>query len=236
MKAVFKFPAAKVTEVFLSVQGEGIYAGEPHIFVRFYGCNMKCEFCDTSQYEIPMDLPLTKLIYEISAADKDKKAAAVAITGGEPLLHSDFLKCMLPVLRRRGYRIYLDTNGTLPEKLQELIDAVDIIAMDIKLPSSTGYRDLWKEHLEFLKIAKAKEVFTKTVVTGRTDEADMDKTIDLIETVDRRIPLILQPASEFGEFKAVADHNTLLQWQKKARERLGDVRIIPQLHKIEGIR
>ena len=152
------------------------------------------------------------------------------------MLHTQFLKVLLPALRERGYKIHLDTNGTLPDKAKEVIGLVDIIAMDIKLPSSTRNRHFWEEHLEFLRAVRAKEVFIKMVITDETHDADIEKAIELIESVDKNIPLILQPASAFGDFKGVPDNAKLLDWQKRAREKLKDVRIIPQLHKIKGIR
>lgn len=236
MKIIFKQPTAKVTEVFLSIQGEGVYAGEPQIFVRFHGCNMRCAFCDTPQGEAPGDSSIRAIVDKISKTNKDKKTKAVAITGGEPLLHSHFLKVLLPALRERGYKIHLDTNGTLPDRLKEVIDLVDTVAMDIKLPSSTKDRHFWEEHLEFLKIAKTKEVFIKTVVTNETHEADIERAVKLVEALDINIPFILQPASESGEFKGVPENARLLEWQKKALSRLKDIRVIPQLHKNRGIR
>jgi len=236
MKIILKHPKARVTEVFLSIQGEGIYAGEPHIFVRFHGCNMRCTFCDTPQGEVPEDSSIRSVVDKIFDADKDKKVKAVTITGGEPLLHSNFLKVLLPPLRDKGYKIHLDTNGTLPDKLKEIVDSVDVIAMDIKLPSSTKDKDFWEEHREFLKAAKSKEVFVKMVITDETREADIEKAISLVEAVDKNIPFILQPASAFGEFKGIPDSARLLDWQQKGEVRLKDVRIIPQLHKIKDVR
>jgi organic radical activating enzyme len=225
-----------VSEVFLSIQGEGVYAGEDHVFVRFHGCNLRCAFCDTPQPEAPEDSSIRAVVDKIFDANKGKKAKAVTITGGEPLLHTQFLKVLLPVLREKGYKIHLDTNGTLPDKAKEIIGLVDIIAMDIKLPSSTKNRHFWEEHLEFLKAARAKEVFVKIVITDETHDADIEKAIELIETVDKNIPLILQPASAFGDFKGVPENAKLIAWQKKSLERLKDVRIMPQLHKIKGIK
>ncbi|MDD5073463.1 MAG: 7-carboxy-7-deazaguanine synthase QueE [Candidatus Omnitrophica bacterium] len=236
MKIIFKQPTAKVTEVFLSIQGEGVYAGEDHVFVRFHGCNLRCAFCDTPQPEAPEESSIRAVVDKVFDADKGKKAKAVTITGGEPLLHTHFLKVLLPALKERGYKIHLDTNGTLPDKAKEVIGLVDVIAMDIKLPSSTKNRHFWEEHFEFLKAAKEKEVFIKMVVTNETHDADVEKAVALIESIDRNIPLIFQPASAFGEFKGVPENAKLLDWQKKALAKLKDVRVIPQLHKIKGVK
>jgi 7-carboxy-7-deazaguanine synthase len=236
MKILSKQPTAKVSEVFLSVQGEGVYAGEPQIFVRFHGCNMRCAFCDTSQDNPPEDASLRSVIDKILDLNKEKKTETVSVTGGEPLLHPGFLNGLLSHLRDHGYKVHLDTNGTLPDKLKEIIDLVDVVAMDIKLPSSTRDKEFWKEHREFLETARPKRAFVKMVITGETTEADIDKAVDLIESVDENIPLILQPVTKAGDFDKITENANLIKWQKSALEKLKDVRIIPQLHKIRGIR
>jgi len=59
---------------------------------------------------------------------------SVSFTGGEPLLHKDFLKEILRLLKNQGITTYLETNGTLADEFSQLKDEVDIVAMDIKLP------------------------------------------------------------------------------------------------------
>jgi len=126
---------AKIAEVFDSVQGEGLYLGERQIFVRFFDCNLNCSFCDTkpdrfTEYE-PQELFQEIKLYH-------QHYHSISFTGGEPLLYKDFLKEILKLTRRHGYKHYLETNGTLAAELEELIDHIDIVAMDLKLPSSTG--------------------------------------------------------------------------------------------------
>lgn len=136
----------KISEIFESIQGEGIYAGERQIFVRFFGCNLSCKFCDTplsqySEYE-PQGLISELRFYQ-------GNYHSVSFTGGEPLLQKDFLKEVLILLKQEGFRNYLETNGALPEALNEVIEHVDIVAMDFKLPSSTGAGDFWQAHRDF---------------------------------------------------------------------------------------
>lgn len=236
MKILLKQPTAKVSEVFLSVQGEGVYAGEPQIFLRFHGCNMRCAFCDTPQAVAPEDVSLRSVIDKILDLNRENKTATISVTGGEPLLHSAFLKILLSHFRDHGYKVHLDTNGTLPDKLKEIIDLVDVVAMDIKLPSSTRDKEFWNEHREFLETARPKRAFVKMVITGETIEADINKAVDLIEDIDKSIPLILQPVSKVGDFDKIPDNTVLIKWQETALKKLKDVRIIPQLHKIQGLR
>src|SRR5271167_2801032 len=162
---------AKILEIFRSIQGEGKYAGVPQVFVRLFECNMHCVWCDTPASigdgkREHKELSLENILGQVNALYDN--AHSVSITGGEPLLQNEFLKNLCHALHQEGKKVYLDTNGTLPTALKEIIKDIDIIAMDIKLPSSTKQKAFWVEHKEFLKIALQKEVFVKAVVSLST--------------------------------------------------------------------
>ncbi len=181
---------AKISEIFDSIQGEGLYLGERQVFIRFFGCNLDCKYCDTSlscfeEYEM---LQLVNLL----KAHKEK-FETVSFTGGEPLLQIDFLKEMLKVTRHMGFRNYLETNGTLPDELADCIDDVHVVAMDIKLPSSTGLEFFWEKHARFLSIASRKEVFVKSVICSTTTDEDIAEMIKLVKKVNPSVILVLQP-------------------------------------------
>ncbi len=132
---------------------------------------------------------------------------------------------------------YLETNGTLPERLKYVIGLVDIIAMDFKLPSSTGEKEYWNEHREFLKIASSKNVFVKAVVTSNTVREDIEKAVSLIKDVDKEIPLVLQPVTPTGTFKDRIGMDTLSGFLGTClKGGLRDARVIPQIHKMLGIK
>ena len=97
------------------------------------------------------------------------------------------------MLKKNKMTSYLETNGICVNKLKDIIEDIDIIAMDIKLPSSAKVKDLWEEHAEFLKIAAKKEVFVKTVISKDTAREDIHKAVSLVEQVDKDMPFILQP-------------------------------------------
>ncbi len=221
---------ARITEVFDSIQGEGLYLGEPQVFVRFFGCNLHCKFCDTrpnrfSEYE-PQELFDEIKLYRDSFH-------SISFTGGEPLLQKDFLKEILSMTYDQGYKNYLETNGTLSSELKELIHHVDIVAMDLKLPSSTGMGKLWAMHYKFLEIASHKEVFLKTIISEGTSEEDLKEALNLIKEVNRAAILVLQPNSyeDYGRLE-----KKLKDFKDTCVENRITACIIPQMHKIMGVK
>jgi organic radical activating enzyme len=231
-------PKAQITEIFSSVQGEGVFTGARQIFVRFKKCNMACEFCDTPNDAEGKEYSPSALIVEI----KDMNTAgrphhSVSLTGGEPLVYTEFLKSFLPLLKKAGLKSYLETNGTLPKELEDVIDLIDIVAMDFKLPSSTGNRAYWKEHAEFLRIASQKKVFVKSVVTTDTKREDIEEAVRLIRSVNKNIPFIMQPASAVKNFDKKPGENRLMEFLDIAlKNDIENSRVMPQMHKILGIK
>ncbi|MCX5715505.1 MAG: 7-carboxy-7-deazaguanine synthase QueE [Candidatus Omnitrophica bacterium] len=226
----------RITEVFSSIQGEGIFVGEPQVFVRLAKCNLDCDFCDTPkkggrQYS---DFELIELITSLAASNA---ASVVAVTGGEPLLYPDFLRRLLPQLKKRNFKIYLETNGTLPGNLKKILDHVDVVAMDMKLPGAQkGKRSFWTEHRDFLGLAKEKKAFVKIVVTVNTTPEEIKKAAAIINDIDPRIPLVLQAVTPGRRIKKKAPLKKLLEFQRLAKVVLDDVRIIPQVHRLIGAR
>jgi len=101
----------KIHEIFYSLQGEGTWTGKAMVFVRFWGCNKKCEFCDTPQNEGDY--------VELSAGDICARIESLApylpcvcLTGGEPLLQVD--DELLDRIGCVAFRIHLETNGSIP--------------------------------------------------------------------------------------------------------------------------
>ena len=222
---------AKIAEIFSSVQGEGIYVGLPQVFVRFYGCNLRCSFCDTRLNHFH-GFDVEELYDKIKAIEDTHHS--ISFTGGEPLMQKNFLKQILRLVKEKdGAITYLETNSSLPDALAEVIDYVDIIAMDLKLPSSTGMPGLWDEHRRFLEVALKKEVFVKAVICSSTKLEDLERAISLISSFDPKIPFVLQPNSfELGKELI----NKVQEWQGFCCERLADVRVVPQIHKLVGLK
>ena len=223
---------AKISNIFLSVQGEGIYMGIPQLFVRFYGCNLSCSFCDTkddSYRTFTKDSLMSKIL------DVKDVYHSISLTGGEPLLQADFIREFLSEYKKfYNKKIYLETNGTLYRELAKVIEYIDFIAMDFKLSSSTKSANFWKEHKIFLKLAKEKETFVKMVVTPNTSSEDITRAVDIIKECGEDIPVVLQPSTGDSD-EHVPKKEITENFRIKMKESLNRVEIIPQIHKIMGV-
>ena len=230
---------ARVIEVFSSLQGEGIHAGQRHLFIRFWNCNMACRYCDTDYKGPYREVTGESLLGEAEEfIRRDGPFHAVSLTGGEPLLWAPFLRGWLPGLKTLGQRTYLETNGTLPLPLQQLMEWIDIVAMDVKPPSATGDRPVWRENEEFLRVSReaGKEVFVKVIVTAGTSDEEVRRSVELVQSVGAEIPLVLQPVTPWGEARDPPAPEQIARWKAWASERLHDVRVLPQMHRVWGVR
>ena len=105
-----------IVEIFHSVQGEGYRSGIPHVFIRFGVCNLRCEWCDTNFDEYQ---PMT--VIDILADVLQYPCKNIIFTGGEPMLND--LWPLARVLKRRGYHLSVESNGTvkIPDGLLDWI-------------------------------------------------------------------------------------------------------------------
>jgi organic radical activating enzyme len=246
---------AHLVEVFASVQGEGPFVGERQLFVRFLGCNLDCVYCDSPETkrrqshcrvelepgtwhfeQIPNPFTVAKLLSQLGRFGKPEQYHAVAITGGEPLLHHRFLKAFLPRLRDSGYDVYLETSGELYKRLDGLTRWIDYCAMDIKLPSSSGERPMWEEHRRFLAVCRDAGIptFAKAVVAHDSPDEEVLESARLVDEVWPEAMLVLQPVTPFGAVTEAPTPAQMLRFQLLARELARHVRVIPQTHKLLG--
>ena len=89
---------------------------------------------------------------------------------------------------------------------------------------------MWDDHERFLRIASDTQVFVKAVVNNETTVEEIERCCNVVAAVDRRIPLVIQPVTG-----AAIEGRKLMALQRRALERLEDVRVIPQVHKVLGI-
>jgi 7-carboxy-7-deazaguanine synthase len=247
--------SVRLVEMFSSIQGEGILVGRRQIFVRTYGCNLRCTYCDSPETLKESGIPSFCRIEEMPGSWTFKQVPnpvsaetltetiqtwltephhSVSITGGEPLLHARFLQSWLPSVRALGLQTFLETNGLLPQHLERVLPLLDYVSMDFKAPTATGLdpKSTHETHRRFLEIAQAVNVYGKFVITPRTTDAELDAVCETIESVNATIPLILQPVTPFGFEREPVPPARMIACHARASRRLSDVRVIPQTHKM----
>ncbi len=175
-----------IDEVFVSIQGEGPLVGTPMLFIRFGGCEAACEHCDTPRARAQMSQftvhskPPEDFVNPVKVADLATKVAPIlknlpvlAITGGEPLEQTGFLSLLLTRLSETGKRVLLESRGYHHHELTEVLPRVDIVAVDIKLPSFSGQPLPVEETKAFLEKATQKTCYVKVVVGPDTADEEV---------------------------------------------------------------
>jgi len=242
---------AYISEIFSSLQGEGPHTGEPMTFVRFAGCGLSCRWCDTkharengayckietpprSRSFVNQANPLS--VEQLSAQLRFFTDLTISVTGGEPLLQADFIAKWLSE-KRPDKKVLLETNGICHKELLKIGRFVDIFSVDIKLPSSAGISRHWEEHRAFLHNALSfgKETYVKMVVTKDTLDADIQEAIKVVSSVNKFIPVVLQPASGTDSFDQTISDEKLLSFARLCGLWLTNVSTMKQAHKEMGI-
>lgn len=159
------------------------------------GCNLRCPFChNVDLVERPEEIPTFPADYFLSFLDSRKGwLEGVCISGGEPLLHKD-LEELCTLIKERNFLVKIDTNGTYPERLEELIQEklVDHIAMDVKAPLDK-YEQVIKSNVDLQDVQRSIDLirnsgldytFRTTVVPGLLDINDIRKIGEWLEGVN----------------------------------------------------
>lgn len=217
-----------ISEIFYSIQGEGVYAGLPMVFVRTQGCNLltKCSWCDTLYARDPnegKEVSISELVQTVVSLSPYRESW-VCITGGEPLWQEE-TESLVRELKKQQFRITIETNGSFP--VPKWYTLVDSWSADIKCPDS-GVCGVSKE--EWFKTRFCDQV--KFVVAS---VADLEFVADVIirHLADPPIkvvqPAILDTGGDIGN--CVLRERPFLQ--KVARFCLRHrVRMSLQLHKV----
>ena len=222
----------KIAEIFDSIQGEGSYIGYRQLFIRFCGCNLLCDYCDT-EFDKGEQYSLESLLEKVKTFNL-QAMHSVSLTGGEPLLHYEFLREFLPELKKLNLKIYLETNGTLPKPLESVINYIDIISMDFKLDSSAKIGDVYAMHDEFLNIAaqNQKDTFAKLVFDDNIKDYELNECLSLAKKYN--IQIILQPKMDKNTIKV--SHEKIMETFNYCSENYHQTRLIGQVHKFFDIR
>ncbi|MEN8109029.1 MAG: 7-carboxy-7-deazaguanine synthase QueE [Pseudomonadota bacterium] len=200
----------RITEIFLSLQGESLTIGCPTVFIRLTGCPLRCGYCDTS-YAFQGGEWMS--LDAIMSAVEGYQTAYITVTGGEPLAQKDCLP-LLTKLCDDGYRVSLETSGALDVSA---VDARVSRVMDLKTPGSGEVERNRYENLAVLGAADQ----VKFVIC---DRGDYEWALDQLRQhhIEDRCTVLFSPAHKQQDATELADW--ILQ------DRL-PVRLQIQLHK-----
>ena len=201
-----------ISEIFRSIQGEGIPVGVPTTFVRLAGCNLRCKWCDTPYAQEAGDgkeMTIKDVISEVESLGM----SYVCITGGEPLLQKGDVYKLIDSLVAKGFVIALETNGAVDIKDTPIEDNL-MVSMDIKLPSSGMQDKMIAENISFLGPTDQLKFPVK-------DRTDYDEAKRIILEHNPRCNIIIQPI--WG-----ADYTQIAQWVIDDKM---EFRVLPQIHK-----
>ena len=214
--------ALMVDEIFTSIQGEGYDSGLITTFVRLYGCNLKCKYCDQPQKKgTAKKMSVENLLMKI----RSYHCTRVCITGGEPLQQPDIFPVIYDLLAT-GYAVSIETNGAIP------LDDVPYnrsykYVMDVKCPSS-GMST--KNHLENLGILKGHDE-VKFVIS---DRRDYDFARMIMRDYPTKAKILFSPVmNKVGDKWVSPVSQDLCEWVQK--DRLFHVKIQCQIHKFLGV-
>jgi 7-carboxy-7-deazaguanine synthase len=184
----------RITEIFLSIQGESTHAGRACAFVRLTGCPMRCTWCDS---EYTFTGGEKKTYEEIFAQLESYRCNLIEVTGGEPLAQKNVFPFITSLLDR-GYEVLIETGGF---SSTEQVDQRAAIILDVKCPASG---EAERNHWENLSRLKADKDEIKFVIT---DRKDWDFAVDVIKKYDlenRAAAILISPVFGRTDLKAVA--------------------------------
>lgn len=245
--------SAPLVEIFSSFQGEGIHLGVRQVFVRLRGCELTCKYCDTpdargdtgpcrierepgsNQWEeVTNPLTTDEALASVTELVQAAPHHSVSITGGEPLLHPDFVADLALRVQRAGLRTYLDTACCRPQAMAEVAPRIDIVAADYKLPVTM------REPVAFEDFAASWEAirherFIKVVLTDEVTPDDLAGHCSRLAALDAKAQVVLQPATPVGAIRPPGREG-LFALASAAAAHLPTVRLIPQCHHLLGVR
>lgn len=208
----------KVVETFISINGEGQHAGELALFIRFAGCNLNCNYCDTRWANQPDVVYQEMTETEIKALVTDSGVRNVTLTGGEPLLQPGMYQLLETMGSLPDIRIEIETNGSVDIGPYMTLIRRPAFTLDYKLPGSGMEAGMNTENYRYL----TKEDTVKFVIS---DKADLTRAREIIEQyqLEGRCGIYYSPV--FGRIRSAEIVDDMIE------HRLNGVHMQLQMHK-----
>jgi pyruvate formate lyase activating enzyme len=192
------------------------YPGKTSAVIFTRGCNFRCSYCHNPELVLPEkyapEIPLADVFSFLES--RKGKLDAVTITGGEPTQHPD-LADVIKEIKKMGFFAKIDTNGTQPQILKDVIEEgnIDYIAMDIKAPFHT-YQKITCVQFDPEKMKRSAEMiinsgipheFRTTVVSSLTTFEDLRKIAESIKGAQNYFLQRFVPAKKMNNLKLKND-------------------------------
>ncbi len=232
----------RLSEIFTSVEGEGILYGTKTLFVRLAGCPFTCFYCDTPE-SLPLDSGKEYTIEQAcQMIDENLQGNTykVNFTGGEPLVQHEGAAELARYVQSKNIPTYLESSCFDSKKFNHVLPFIDFIKIEFKTKDSEfvdnkHYPNLIKNALECLSssIKSGKKTYIKIVVSSKTEETSFQELLDKIFNIiskDEIAGFIIQPTYGIAE----PSLEQLLRLYDIVYPYYKEVRVVPQLHKIIG--
>lgn len=201
----------QINEIFESIEGETTFSGFPSLFIRFTGCNLRCNYCDTKYAYSEGKFYSTEQIIELIKGSNKKY---IIITGGEPLIQKG-IEYLIMEIGKTDKIIIIETNGSMP--IDNILGNSTIVMMDIKTPSSNMAKF---NNLENIRKLRSFDEVKFTIL----NYDDFIWSVDIVRNIiDNRCKVNFSPVNN------ILKPSLLAKWILDSDE---NIRLNLQLHKI----